>query len=210
MTMMFALFICERMERSIDHSIDRLVERELLNRFEAKDPNIMPFLSAVQSANEAALQAIGATLQRQIAVWTQTLDVLFQRFDERQQHETHGWQSALDVLQHRQETFDNGREERLRQVLSQVDARQEKHMIQIQTLLERAVSIKDDFAGLASVLRHIASDEGKLVELQGALADNLRVLRETQQIEDALHGLTGAIHLLTARHRQTGMHDAAA
>jgi biopolymer transport protein ExbB/TolQ len=210
MSMMFALFICERMERGIDHSIDRLVERELLNRFEAKDPNIMPFLSAVQSANEAALQAIGATLQRQIAVWTQTLDVLFQRFDERQQHETHGWQSALDVLQHRQETFDQGREERLRQVLSQVDARQEKHMLQIQTLLERAVSIKDDFAGLASVLRHIASDEGKLVELQGALADNLRVLRETQQIEDALHGLTGAIHLLTARHRQTGVHDAAA
>ena len=29
--------------------------------------------------NEAALQAIGATLQRQIEVWTQTLDVLFQR-----------------------------------------------------------------------------------------------------------------------------------
>jgi hypothetical protein len=66
MTMMFALFICERTERGIDHTIDRLVERELLNRFEAKDPNIMPFLAAVQSANEAALQAIGTTLQRQI------------------------------------------------------------------------------------------------------------------------------------------------
>jgi hypothetical protein len=34
-------------------------------------------------------------------------------------------------------------------------------------------------------------------------------LRETQQIEDALHGLTAAIHLLTARHRQPGLHDAA-
>jgi biopolymer transport protein ExbB/TolQ len=210
MTMMFALFICERMERGIVHTIDRLVERELLNRFEAKDPNIMPFLAAVQSANEAALSAIGTTLQRQIEVWTQTLDVLFQRFDERQQHEAHGWQSALDVLQHRQETFDSGREERLRQVLTLVDSRQDKHMAQIQTLLERAVSVKDDFAGLAAVLRDIASDEGKLVELQGHLADNLRVLRETQQIEDALHGLTGAIHLLTARHRQTGLHDSSA
>ncbi|MGE5192200.1 MAG: MotA/TolQ/ExbB proton channel family protein [Deltaproteobacteria bacterium] len=210
MTMMFSLFICERLERGIDHSIDRLVERELLNRFEAKDPNIMPFLSAVQSANEAALQAIGTTLQRQIEVWTQTLDVLFQRFDERQQQEARGWESALDVLQRRQEAFDSGREERLRQVLSLVDARQDKHMAQIQTLLERAVSIKDDFAGLAMALREVASGEGKLVELQGTLADNLRVLRETQQIEDALHGLTGAIHLLTARHRQTGLHDASA
>jgi biopolymer transport protein ExbB/TolQ len=210
MTMMFSLFICERLERSIDHSIDRFIERELLNRFEAKDPNIMPFLAAVQSANEVALQAIGTTLQRQIEVWTQTLDVLFQRFDERQQVEARGWESALDTLQRRQETFDAGREDRLRQMLSQVDARQDKHLAQIQTLLERAVSIKDEFAGLSSALREIASGEGKLVELQGALSDNLRVLRETQQIEDALHGLTGAIHLLTARHRQTGLHDASA
>jgi hypothetical protein len=208
--MMFSLFICERLERGIDHSIDRFVERELLNRFEAKDPNIMPFLAAVQSANEAALQAIGGTLQRQIEVWTQTLDVLFQRFDERQQVEARGWESALDVLQQRQEAFDAGREERLRQMLSLVDARQDKHMAQIQALLERVVSIKDDFAGLTSALHEFASGEGKLVELQGTLADNLRVLRETQQIEDALHGLTGAIHLLTARHRQTGLSDASA
>src|SRR5262249_14552651 len=126
MTMMFSLFICERLERSIDHSIDRFIERELLNRFEAKDPNIMPFLAAVQSANEAALQAIGTTLHRQIEVWTQTLDVLFQRFDERQQVEARGWESALDTLQRRQEAFDAGREERLRQMLSLVDGRQDK------------------------------------------------------------------------------------
>jgi hypothetical protein len=97
----------------------------------------------------------------------------------------------------------------MRRILSTVDARQDKHMEQIQSLLERTAAAKDDFAGLAQALRDLAADEGKLVELQGHLADNLRVLRETQQIEDALHGLTGAIHLLTARHRQTGLHDAA-
>ena len=32
-----------------------------------------------------------------------------------------------------------------------------------------------------------------------ALATNLRLLRETGSIDQALHGLTGAIHLLTAR-----------
>ncbi len=36
--------------------------------------------------------------------------------------------------------------------------------------------------------------------LAAVLADNLRVLRETQQIDEALHGLTAAIHLMTARH----------
>jgi len=210
MTMMFALFICERTERGVVRSIDRLVERELLNRFESKDPNILPFLSAVQTANEAALKEFSTTLTRQIDVWTRSLDLLFQRFDTRQQHEADGWQAALQELQQRQETHDVGHEERLRNVLSMVDARQERHMAQVQTLLERAASMKDDFAGLADALRELSSGDGKLVELQSHLTDNLRVLRETQQIEDALHGLTGAIHLLTARHRQTGLHDSSA
>ena len=38
MTMMFSLFFCQRIERSITHAIDRLVDRELLKRFEFKDP----------------------------------------------------------------------------------------------------------------------------------------------------------------------------
>lgn len=210
MSMMFSLFICERLERGIVRSIDRLVERELLNRFEAKDPNIVPFLSVVQSANDAALEAMGVTLQRQIDVWTQTLDSLFERFDQRQKHESHGWENALDILQQRQESFDAGREERLRQVLNLVESRQDKHLAQIQALLERALSVKDDFSGLANALREIANGEGKLAEVQGVLSDNLRILRETQQIEDALHGLTGAIHLLTARNRQSGYDSAAA
>jgi biopolymer transport protein ExbB/TolQ len=210
MTMMFSLFICERMERGILRSIDRLVERELLNRFEAKDASIVPFLSVVQSANDAALQVIGNTLERQIQVWTRTLDSLFHRFDERQQHEARGWEGALDVLQRRQESFDSDREERLRQVLGVIESRQEKHLSQLQVLLERAVSVKDDFAGLAQVLREVASGEGKLVEVQSLLANNLRVLNETQQIEDALHGLTAAIHLMTARHRATGGRESAA
>lgn len=210
MTMMFSLFVCERMERGVLRSIDRLVERELLNRFEAKDASIVPFLSVVQSANDAALQAIGATLQRQVEVWSRTLDTLFHRFDERQQHEARGWQGALDVLQQRQESFDAGREERLRQMLAMIESRQEKHLSQIQALLERAAGVKDEFADLAQVLREIASGEGKLAEIQSLLANNLRVLNETQQIEDALHGLTAAIHLMTARHRPGGSRDAAA
>src|SRR5262249_7007309 len=128
MTMMFSLFICERMERGILRSIDRLIERELLNRFEVRDSSIMPFLSVVQSANDAALQAIGNTLERQIQVWTRTLDSLFHRFDERQRHEARGWEGALDALQRRQESFDSDREERLRQVLAVVESRQEKHL----------------------------------------------------------------------------------
>jgi biopolymer transport protein ExbB/TolQ len=210
MSMMFCLFLCERTERGIVRSIDRLVERELLNRFEVKDANIVPFLSVIRSANEEALQAIAATLQRQIEVWTRALDSVFRRFDERQQQELRGWQGALEVLQKRHEAYDAAQEERLRQWLSAVESRQDKHLAGVQATLEKVIAFRSDFAGFVKTLDTIARGEGKLVELQALLADNLRVLHETQKIDDALHGLTGAIHLLTARRHLTVAPDAAA
>jgi hypothetical protein len=61
----------------------------------------------------------------------------------------------------------------------------------------------EGFHRVADALDNLGRGEGKLAELQAVLAENLRVIHETQQIDDALHNLTGAIHLLTARH-QTG------
>ena len=204
MTMMFSLFVCERLERGIVHSIDRLVERELLNRFDLKDPSIQPFLAALQSAHQESVNAIGKTVNGQLEQWTQGLEFLFQRFDQRQQTEVQTWQGALDVLQQRHETYDSSREERLRQSLALVDRKQDKHLDHIQATLEKAVALRDDFGMLAKTLDSIAQGEGKLVEQQRILTDNLRVLRETQQIDEALHGLTAAIHLLTSRHGTFG------
>ena len=210
MTMMFSLFVCERIERGIVHAIDRFIERELLNRFEIKDPSILPFLSVVQSANQEALASIGATLKGQIEIWGRTLDALFQRFDQRQQHELQSWQAALDVLQQRHEAYDNNLAERLNQSLVMVNDQQEQHLSFIQTTVAKAVDVRDDFVGLARSLETIARGEGKLAETQAVLSDNLRVLRETQQIDEALHGLTAAIHLLTTRHSVPGIRGAAA
>jgi biopolymer transport protein ExbB/TolQ len=210
MTMLFSLFICERIERGIGRSIDRLVDRELLTRFSVKDPNIVPFLAAVESANEESLRSIASNLHRQTEVWSQALDTLYERFDQRQQQELQGWREALDVLRARHEAYDASREERLRQTLLLVESRQDQHMEQIHSILDRATSVRDDLAGLMKSLDSIARGEGKLVELQVSLTENLRVLRESQQIDQAVHGLTAAIHLLTARNRQSEGYDSAA
>jgi biopolymer transport protein ExbB/TolQ len=210
MTMMFSLFLCQRIERSITHAIDRLVDRELLKRFEFKDPSITPFLTAVQSANEEALAAINSTLARQIEVWVAALDSVFQRFDQRQGNEVQNWQHALEVIEERHQAYDVAREEQLRQSLAVADSRQEAQLAQIQSLVERAVSLREDFAVFIKTLDQIARGEGKLIELQDTLAENLRAIHETQQIDKALHGLTAAIHLITARQYQSGSHSAAA
>lgn len=209
MFMMFAQFVCESIDRAIIHSIDRQVERDLLTRFESRDANMLPFLGVIRSANEEALAAMTATLQSQSGALTQALDGVLARFDHRQQQDAGAWTQALDMLATRHETFDALREERLRQVLELVEDRQEKFMGHMQGSLEKVAALRDDFGGLVDTLHGIARGEGRLVELQTVLSENLRVIHETRQIDDALHGLTGAIHLLTARHKPDGDRRAA-
>lgn len=209
MSMMFALFVCERFEARITRTIDRLVERELLNRFEVKHPEVLPFIAGVQAAHEEVLTSITSTLNRQVVAWSDSLQALFQRFDARQQHDTEGWTQALTTLEDRLEKHDARREQHLNEVLKLTDARHEKQLAHIQGTLEQAVSLRDNFGELIETLQSIANGEGRLLDLQTSLSDNLRVLQETHQIEDALHGLTGAIHLFTARTRP-GFPDSAA
>jgi len=53
----------------------------------------------------------------------------------------------------------------------------------------------------AQMAKLFTADE-RLLELQARLADNLALLRESQEFDQAVHGLTAAIHMLTARHSQ--------
>ena len=209
MTLMFSLFLCERIERGIGRSVDRFAERELLHRFEVRSAEISPFLSVVQTAQEQSLLLIEETLRRQVDTWTEALGALFERFDHRQADERQTWQATLESLRQRHENLDQSREQKLNGILERVDAQQDRHLARIQSVLERAVGVRDDFAGMFRTLDGIARGEGKLLETQATLTTNLRVLHETQQIDRALHELTAAIHLLTARHRQTELRDAA-
>ncbi|WP_437184907.1 MotA/TolQ/ExbB proton channel family protein [Planctomicrobium sp. SH668] len=210
MMMMLAVFVCERIERSIISSIDLLVKQDLLNRFATHDANLVPFLATLESANAMAMRAIEQTLQGQVAVWTRAMDGLFQRFEERQQVETLAWENALKLLQTRHEANGDAQDERVRKMLSQVEISQAAHMEVIRSTLEKSGSIGKEIRGLTETLETVARGEGRLAELQGTLTTNLRVIRETQQIDEAMHGLTAAIHLLTARHRKSDGQEAAA
>ena len=137
-------------------------------------------------------RSINGTLERQIDVWSQAVGTLYQKFDERQAQESVAWRGALDVLQQRHEEYDSQREDRLRQLLALIESRQDKFMAHIQNTLERAVSLRDDFGELLQSIQSIARGEGRLVELQSVLTENLRVLRETQEIDGAMHDLTAS------------------
>lgn len=202
MSTMVILFLCERVEQNIDGAVERFTDHQLLNRFEVVHENLSPFLSILQSANEEAVRRMGSTLEKQVESWSVSLERLFERFDERQQGESASWTSALESLQQRHEALESRSDQRLAALLSQLEVRQQDHLSQIERPLTELVRLRDDVKTVGRTLQEIATGEGRLLTLQQSLADNLRLLHETQQIDAALHGLTAAIHLLTTRHRK--------
>jgi hypothetical protein len=186
MILMFATFLCERIVSNILTSIDRLIELDPLNRFEVKNKNVVSFIASIQAAQEEPLQVIAMTSQRQLEKWTETLNSLLSRFDSRQQQEEDRWQSCLDALQNRHDAYDASREERVHQLISMVDARNAGHMSKLQAAVEKAMIFRTDVIELSRTLNNIARGEGRLVELQTTLTDNLRVLHETGQLYGAM------------------------
>ena len=108
------------------------------------------------------------------------------------------------------DAFEGARQERNDQLISGVEKRQTEQFTQLYTMVERITMLREEFAGFVSALRDLAQGEDRLVERQTSLTTNLRVLHQTQQFDEALHGLTAAVHMLTARHRVIGPESAAA
>ncbi len=210
MSMMFSLFMCERVEHSYDRSVDRMVERELLNRFEVKHQDLVPFLSIVQAANEEVLRVMAGTLERQVSLWTESLQTIFQRFDDRQQIEGASLAGVIEQLDRRHQELDNRSEGRVAQLLAQIDARQDAHLSKLEKTLQSVVLLRDDFKEIGKTFQNLTQGEGRLLELQQVLNENLRTIHQTQHFDEALHGLTAAIHLMTARNRLTGGYESAA
>jgi biopolymer transport protein ExbB/TolQ len=195
-SMMFCLFLCERTEREIVHAVDRRVERELLHRFVMADASLAPFLGALEAASQANLKAMDATIERQLEIWT-----------KQQQWQAQLWVESLEKLQERFETNDADREKRLVRVIEAMEQQRKENRSQLKESVEQVSAVKTDFAKLIESLSGIAQGESELIKVQTTLAENLRLLRETQQIDHALHGLTAAIHLLTARHQPSAARE---
>ncbi len=200
---MFGKFLTERIDRRIDGRIDRIMERELLNRFEVKAANLSPLVATIDAANREFHTAVKASLDDQVNSWTAALEALFEHFDKRQKAEEQRWQTTCASIVERYGRHESSANENLKKILLVADERHDQHLVQIQMVLEQAAQFSTHAESLATTLNGIAQGEGQLADVQKSLSNNLKLLHETHQIDDALHGLTAAIHLLTARNQTT-------
>ncbi len=167
------------------------------------DVELTPLVASVKAESERTLQCVVGTLTQQVALWTQALEQLFQRFDARDHRDHERWGSLVAALQQRHEAYDAQREKNFERLLGEIETRQQQVAAHVTHTLNDAKAVRHDVGELVRALCETGEQEERLIALQSSLAENLRLLRETQQMEDALHGLTAAIHLITARHQPT-------
>jgi biopolymer transport protein ExbB/TolQ len=191
-TMMFCLFLGERTERAIISSVDARAERDLANRFEVLPANMAPFMSALGAANRATIETVESAVGRQ-------LELLANALQTWQSQQSRVWVEALEKLEARFEANDQQREQRSLRLLQALEQQASEQRVVSQSSGQQLADLTGEMGRLVEQLTGIFAGKGELVKLQASLADNLKLLHDTQQLDQALHGLTAAIHLMTAR-----------
>ena len=166
-------FLVERRDQMQLQKIDAFMEDELLHRFRSVDgatKQVIDLLRASNSTTMSALVSIEKTL-----------------IDE--------WNSRLNASQCRWDELNQRQELNLVHFLGMVERQQQSHVAEVRQWNDELVVAQKMTNEIASSL--VA--DGQLLQLQDRLAENLTLLQQSQRMEDAMHELTAAIHLFTAR-----------
>ena len=166
-------FLVERRDQMQLQKIDAFMEDELLHRFRSVDgatKQVIDLLRASNSTTMSALVSIEKTL-----------------IDE--------WNSRLNASQCRWDELNQRQELNLVHFLGMVERQQQTHVAEVRQWNNELVVAQKMTNEIASSL--VA--DGQLLQLQDRLAENLTLLQQSQRMEDAMHELTAAIHLFTAR-----------
>ncbi len=166
-------FLVERRDNELLLKIDAYMEDELLHRFQNSDGAIKPFTDMLMTSNSTLLSSL-ETFEKSIM---------------------HEWNRRLDTTQRRWDELNQRQELNLVHFLKMVERQQETHVTEVRHWSDELVVAQKMTNEIANSL--VA--DGQLLQLQDRLAENLALLRQSQRMEDAMHELTAAIHLFTAR-----------
>ncbi len=166
-------FLVERRDNELLQKIDAYMEDELLYRFQSIDGAIKPFTDVLIASNSTLLSSL-------------------KTFEEALMDQ---WNSRLDTAQRRWDDLNQRQEINLVHFLGMVERQQATHVAEVKQWNNELVVAQKMTNEIASSLLA----DGQLLQLQDRLAENLSLLRQSQRMEDAMHELTAAIHLFTAR-----------
>ena len=207
MIQMFVSHLVERQEQALLEDVDRQTERHLAHRFQRETIDGSPALEAVRISASAMSQVAEASVQKQVELWATALGEPEKRasmiYQQVQGQLTKALGQALDSTA-------TAYAERLAAMERQTMERatlifQELHGLAAairDTGREQQESLRrvtDGLAGQGDLMGKIQRDANDIVHLQAVLHQNLATLANASNFEEAVHSLTAAVHMLTAR-----------
>jgi len=204
MSSMCLMFFVERAERGIVGQVDDWIERRIAHRFAESDVRLAPFLHAVEAATQATLAAVERTNQRQAIQWEQGLGELLRSQESLEKVRTGIWNNVAEQQRQLQQQEWADRNALLGRWLQELGDDRAAHRADLAAAAERLTSVDQSLARTADLLAQALASEGRLLDVQHGLNDNLRALQETKHFEETMHSLAAAVHLLTARQTSHG------
>jgi biopolymer transport protein ExbB/TolQ len=189
MVLMFFTFLCERFDQALLQQVDAYVDAELAHRFERTGPETSPIIEALRHTSQSLVKTNEQLIQKQAALWTQTLEKMEQRW-----HEAAPQQLAL-VQRALEQAFDAT----LARHAEQMSRLENRFLMQSQAMLESVTATADKLHLQTQALLRLQENEAQLVRLQETLNNNLAAVANTSAFDQAVQSLTAAIHLLTTR-----------
>jgi biopolymer transport protein ExbB/TolQ len=203
MALMFFTFVLDRREQALLGEIDALVDEEVAHRFERTGGEGNEVIELIRRNHQTLLQGIEQLVKRQTELWAQSLDAMRVRFEQANREQQERVTASLGRLLDQTLTSHQQRLTVQEKKADQQASESLKHAEQIAKHLHETAGLVERQSAKAAeqsaVLGQLLESERQLLRLQETLQQNLQTLAHAGGFQQALHSLTAAIHLLTAR-----------
>jgi hypothetical protein len=207
MITMFCSFLVERREQNLLEAVDQEVERMLAHRFLRIAGDTGPFVEALRQNTQVLLDATGQLVERQAEVWARSLTESQRRTHEASARQQEQMAGALEMalkgtLQAHSQLLGGLEKQAIDQstrLFEQLGALASVIRDYGRDQQAALVRVGENLATQAAALGGLQHGEEQLRQLQAGLQQNLAALAGAGAFEQAVHSLTAAIHLLTAK-----------
>ncbi len=204
MILMFLSFAVDRGDQRVLRGIDEIVQRQLAHRFEREGGTDRDGAAEfLHRGSQQLVQLHETLLQRQAAHWTAAMEDMTRRLDqaERTRHEDLclALRLMLDATleSHQQRLL--ALEAEMREETGQLTPRFEDISRALREVSHALHGYGQHAAEQTGLLGKLLDSEHQILRLQESLNLTQQTLAQSNTFEQAMHALTAAIHLLTAR-----------
>ncbi|MFO0841713.1 MAG: MotA/TolQ/ExbB proton channel family protein [Gemmataceae bacterium] len=207
MVLMFLTYLVEKQEQAVLGLVDQLVEDQLAHRFQRDALDQAPILAAVRASSEALATSVEGLVKKQADVWAAALG-------EPERRAAAAYQQAQQTLA---AALGKAMDQTVESYAQRLAGLEQQSLQQTTALMQQlagiAAAIRDTgreqqeslqvvaqgVGQQAATLGRLQEDSANVVHLQAVLHQNLAALANASSFEEAVHSLTAAVHLLTAR-----------